>query len=157
MVTFFITCQPFVYGGISCQGRSRYGGAIGHAWRFTRLWGSTWLGGRLSRMSCTLLFLILIDLPTEWRTYTETRPEWYLCHQQATSEQADLVILSSEVRHRLPPIHAGLIGLHCSGPKRYDFHEGTLEWVYSRDGQSINALLSEELSTVFKEPVNFRL
>ncbi|XP_064609920.1 frataxin, mitochondrial-like [Liolophura sinensis] len=34
-----------------------------------------------------------------------------------------------------------------SGPKRYDFSDG--QWVYKRDGKSLQALLSEELSVIY--------
>jgi frataxin len=43
-----------------------------------------------------------------------------------------------------------------SGPKRYDFQEDTSKWVYSRDGNSMDALLSEELSRIFNESVIIR-
>jgi len=61
------------------------------------------------------------------------------------------------VINKQPPNKQIWLSSPRSGPKRYDFHEDTMEWVYSRDGQSLNRLLSEELSTVFKEPINFRV
>lgn len=44
-----------------------------------------------------------------------------------------------------------------SGPKRYDFQEDTKEWVYSRDRQPIDALLSEELSAIFEAPIRIEV
>jgi len=61
------------------------------------------------------------------------------------------------VINKQPPNKQIWLSSPRSGPKRYDFHDDTTEWVYARDGKSINALLSEELSTVFNEPINIRV
>ena len=44
-----------------------------------------------------------------------------------------------------------------SGPKRYDYHEETGQWVYSRDGHSMDDLLSDELSNIFSQPIQIRV
>ncbi|PIK43706.1 putative frataxin, mitochondrial [Apostichopus japonicus] len=41
----------------------------------------------------------------------------------------------------------------ASGPKRYDFQEG--RWVYSHDGQALHDLLSEEISAIFQQTLDF--
>jgi len=61
------------------------------------------------------------------------------------------------VVNKQPPNKQIWLSSPRSGPKRYDFHEDSAEWVYSRDGKSINALLSEELSMVFTEPIHIRV
>lgn len=40
-----------------------------------------------------------------------------------------------------------------SGPKRYDFINGT--WVYKHDNTTLHALLNKELGPITKQPVNF--
>ena len=40
-----------------------------------------------------------------------------------------------------------------SGPKRYDFIDGT--WIYKHDGKSLHELLNEEISDIVKLPVSF--
>ncbi|KAL7286853.1 hypothetical protein TKK_0018990 [Trichogramma kaykai] len=40
-----------------------------------------------------------------------------------------------------------------SGPKRYDFIDGT--WIYKHDGKSMHELLSEEIPDIVKGPVAF--
>ncbi|OXU31442.1 hypothetical protein TSAR_004720 [Trichomalopsis sarcophagae] len=40
-----------------------------------------------------------------------------------------------------------------SGPKRYDFIDGT--WIYKHDGQSLHELLNAEIPDVVKFPVSF--
>jgi len=46
--------------------------------------------------------------------------------------------------------------MHPSGPKRYDYVEESDEWVYGRDGVTLNTLLSEELSSIFGQPVQIQ-
>jgi len=61
------------------------------------------------------------------------------------------------VINKQPPNKQIWLSSPRSGPKRYNFNQDTKQWVYSRDGHSMNALLSNELSVVFKEPVNIRV
>lgn len=40
-----------------------------------------------------------------------------------------------------------------SGPKRYDFIDGT--WIYKHDGKLLHDLLNEEIPEIVKFPVSF--
>lgn len=40
-----------------------------------------------------------------------------------------------------------------SGPKRYDFIDGT--WIYKHDGKLLHELLNEEIPKIVKFPVSF--
>lgn len=44
-----------------------------------------------------------------------------------------------------------------SGPKRYDYSPAQDEWVYGRDGRSLNDLLNKELGNVFGEDLDLGL
>ena len=44
-----------------------------------------------------------------------------------------------------------------SGPKRYDYVPERDDWVYLRDGRSLNELLNQELSNVFGQNVDLGL
>lgn len=44
-----------------------------------------------------------------------------------------------------------------SGPKRYDYATEQDEWVYSRDGRSLNDLLNQELSDALERKVDLGL
>ncbi|PIL29578.1 transporter [Ganoderma sinense ZZ0214-1] len=44
-----------------------------------------------------------------------------------------------------------------SGPKRYDYMPEEDDWIYSRDGRSLNALLNQELGEVFGRKVDLGL
>ncbi|KIM48431.1 hypothetical protein M413DRAFT_440163 [Hebeloma cylindrosporum] len=60
------------------------------------------------------------------------------------------------VINKQPPNKQIWLSSPLSGPKRYDFHEETGEWVYSRDGRSFDNLLSDELSKVFSQNITIR-
>ncbi|KAF9535570.1 hypothetical protein CPB83DRAFT_901271 [Crepidotus variabilis] len=57
------------------------------------------------------------------------------------------------VINKQPPNKQIWLSSPKSGPKRYDFHKESGRWRYSRDGQTIDDLLSEELSDIFNQPV----
>ncbi|KDR84764.1 hypothetical protein GALMADRAFT_233097 [Galerina marginata CBS 339.88] len=61
------------------------------------------------------------------------------------------------VINKQPPNKQIWLSSPISGPKRYDYHEETRTWVYSRDNRTLDGLLSEELSTIFGEPIKFSL
>ena len=44
-----------------------------------------------------------------------------------------------------------------SGPKRYDYVPEEDEWIYSRDGRSLNDLLNQELSDALGREVDLGL
>lgn len=44
-----------------------------------------------------------------------------------------------------------------SGPKRYDYTPEEDDWVYSRDGRSLNELLNQELTEVLGRKVDLGL
>ena len=58
-------------------------------------------------------------------------------------------IAMPELPHALTPAH--------SGPKRYDYVPERDDWVYLRDGRSLNELLNQELSNVFGQNVDLGL
>ncbi|KAF8895048.1 hypothetical protein CPB84DRAFT_1782514 [Gymnopilus junonius] len=61
------------------------------------------------------------------------------------------------VINKQPPNKQIWLSSPISGPKRYNFHEETKRWVYSRDDRTLDELLSEELSTIFKEQIKISL
>ncbi|KAF9557848.1 Frataxin [Agrocybe pediades] len=61
------------------------------------------------------------------------------------------------VINKQPPNKQIWLSSPISGPKRYDFHEDTGTWVYSRDNSTLDGLLSEELSSIFSETITFSL
>ncbi|KAK7064419.1 mitochondrial iron uptake protein, partial [Favolaschia claudopus] len=58
------------------------------------------------------------------------------------------------VVNKQPPNKQIWLSSPFSGPKRYDFHEASDTWVYSRDGQSLSDLLNRELSDALEIPVD---
>jgi frataxin len=84
------------------------------------------------------------------------RPDWEVDYHSGVLT-LKLGSNGTYVINKQPPNKQIWLSSPRSGPKRYDFHEDTTEWVYSRDGTSISALLSEELSVVFKEPIKIRM
>lgn len=94
----------------------------------------------------------------------QMRNTWYLRHQQAAAEQADLVVVPNEVRPSIMEFLEVLSTLP-SGPKRYDYYlrdhlSGNAQlsttsswdsrgvWFYSRDEKSLHDLLAEELRRI---------
>jgi len=61
------------------------------------------------------------------------------------------------VINKQPPNKQIWLSSPISGPKRYDFHEESRTWVYSRDNKTLDELLSEELSTILEEPIKISL
>ncbi|KAF5311832.1 hypothetical protein D9619_003328 [Psilocybe cf. subviscida] len=61
------------------------------------------------------------------------------------------------VINKQPPNKQIWLSSPKSGPKRYDYQEETGQWVYSRDGHSMDNLLSEELSNIFSQPIQIRV
>lgn len=45
----------------------------------------------------------------------------------------------------------------CSGPKRYDYSAEHNAWFYARDGQTLDGLLNQELSTALDGDVLIQL
>jgi len=84
------------------------------------------------------------------------QPDWEVDYHSGVLT-LKLGLNGTYVINKQPPNKQIWLSSPRSGPKRYDFHEDATEWVYSRDGKSINVLLSEELSNVFKETVNIRV
>jgi len=84
------------------------------------------------------------------------QPDWEVDYHSGVLT-LKLGVNGTYVINKQPPNMQIWLSSPRSGPKRYDFHKDATEWVYSRDGQSLNVLLSEELSNVFKEPVNIRV
>ncbi|PPQ90470.1 hypothetical protein CVT25_014988 [Psilocybe cyanescens] len=61
------------------------------------------------------------------------------------------------VINKQPPNKQIWLSSPRSGPKRYDYHGDTQSWVYTRDGSTLDGLLSEELTDIFSEPISFTL
>lgn len=53
--------------------------------------------------------------------------------------------------NKQPPNKQIWLSSPVSGPKRYDWDDGSEEWVYSRDGSSLRGLLKEEVGVDYKE------
>jgi len=84
------------------------------------------------------------------------QPDWEVDYHSGVLT-LKLGLNGTYVINKQPPNKQIWLSSPRSGPKRYDFHADTTEWVYSRDGKSINASLSEELSLVFKKPVDIQV
>ncbi|KAF5368419.1 hypothetical protein D9758_002373 [Tetrapyrgos nigripes] len=77
-----------------------------------------------------------VEYSLERRPDTQAWGAWDICHQQAASEQADMVVLSR---------------------KRYDYSELDGHWRYSRNNESLSELLNEELSKTLETSVELDL
>lgn len=82
----------------------------------------------------------------------------YVINKQPPNKQ---IWLSSPLRcvlqcHTLtaPP---GALTSPRSGPKRYDYIPEDDDWIYSRDGRSLNELLNHELGEAFGKKVDLGL
>lgn len=91
---------------------------------------------------------------------TEARQQGDICHQQAAAKQTDMAVIALQVRRSssiaMPELPHVLTPAH-SGPKRYDYVPERDDWVYLRDGRSLNELLNQELSNVFGQNVDLGL
>ena len=71
-----------------------------------------------------------------------------------------MAVIALQVRHSssiaMPELPRALTPAH-SGPKRYDYVPERDDWVYLRDGRSLNELLNQELSNVFGQNVDLGL
>ncbi|KAF8168329.1 hypothetical protein B0H34DRAFT_792950 [Crassisporium funariophilum] len=61
------------------------------------------------------------------------------------------------VINKQPPNKQIWLSSPLSGPKRYDYLEDDNQWIYARDGRTLNGLLSEELSKVFGRTIDITL
>ncbi|KAI0762778.1 hypothetical protein C8Q74DRAFT_1206936 [Fomes fomentarius] len=61
------------------------------------------------------------------------------------------------VINKQPPNKQIWLSSPFSGPKRYDYVTEQDEWVYSRDGRSLNDLLNQELSDALERKVDLGL
>jgi len=61
------------------------------------------------------------------------------------------------VINKQPPNKQIWLSSPISGPKRYDYSPEQDEWVYLRDGNSLDALLNEELKAAFGVDVDVGL
>jgi frataxin len=77
--------------------------------------------------------------------------------QQAAAEQADLAVVSVQVRRSFRAARARTLTRARSGPKRYDYDEAEGGWVYGRDGTTLRGLLEEELAAPFGPAIAERL
>lgn len=68
---------------------------------------------------------------------------------------AVITIQVGQLAARLPTL--ALTASLRSGPKRYDFVPEQDEWVYARDGRSLNDLLKQELSDTLGRDVDLGL
>lgn len=58
------------------------------------------------------------------------------------------------VLNKQPPNLQIWLSSPLSGPKRYDWDPIKHEWIYRRDGSSLEGLLKEELSDIFHQPIS---
>ncbi|KAG6832213.1 hypothetical protein H0H92_004178 [Tricholoma furcatifolium] len=61
------------------------------------------------------------------------------------------------VINKQPPNKQIWLSSPFSGPKRYDYSVVDDNWLYSRDGQALGALLNEELTKALDQPVDIGL
>jgi len=61
------------------------------------------------------------------------------------------------VINKQPPNKQIWLSSPFSGPKRYDYSEKEDNWLYSRDGNSMEALLNNELGVAFERKMNLAL
>ena len=65
--------------------------------------------------------------------------------------------LSSPFRYVITPRTSDVTESPFSGPKRYDYVAQNNGWYYSRDGRSMESLLSEELSGALERKIELRI
>jgi len=87
---------------------------------------------------------------------TAGRPDWEVDYHSGVLT-LKLGSSGTYVINKQPPNKQIWLSSPKSGPKRYDFHEDTKEWVYLRDCKPIDALLSEELSAIFEAPIRIQV
>jgi frataxin len=78
----------------------------------------------------------------------------YVINKQPPNKQ---IWLSSPFRYILLFLHCTDLKHRISGPKRYDYDSERKIWYYTRDGQQLDDLLSEELSVALERDVKIQL